>query len=157
MRLLLNIPRFSSIIRFRNFQWQTLNALHTASRGQVGRHLARQLNGTIARTLQRLYSLLPVSLSSSQTAAGSSLNQSELLEDFHEVLVVAFAAQPVDPAVFWDTYDQEHGPQSVHYVRSSFFPNATDDQIGALLLAGSALSLFSMAHVSFRLCSLFHV
>ncbi|TPP65976.1 Plexin A [Fasciola gigantica] len=92
--------------------------------------------------MHRLHSLLPVSLSASRAVVNNSG-----LEDFHEVLLVAFAAQPVDPPMYWNTYDLQHGPQSVQYIRSSFFPNASDDQIGALLLAGSALSLFSMAHI----------
>ncbi|THD28804.1 hypothetical protein D915_000334 [Fasciola hepatica] len=121
---------------------KTLNALHTASRGQVGRNLARQLNASITHVIHRLHSLLPVSLSASRAVVNNSG-----LEDFHEVLLVAFAAQPVDPPMYWNTYDLQHGPQSVQYIRSSFFPNASDDQIGALLLAGSALSLFSMAHI----------
>ncbi|VDP80334.1 unnamed protein product [Echinostoma caproni] len=121
---------------------KTLNALHTSSRGQVGRILANQLKQSIEHILQRLTDILHASLEAPRVAANTPG-----WEDFHEVLLVAFAAQPVDPSVYWYEFAQEHGGQPMHYIRSSFLPDVDQDQIGAILLSGSALSLFSMAHI----------
>ncbi|CAH8854918.1 unnamed protein product [Trichobilharzia szidati] len=104
------------------------NALRFASRGTVGKQLADEL---LLDFQTRNYDI---------SHSRSDLNA---YNDFSEVLLVAFAPQPVDPVYYWsrnmnpemDLPNGQYNSDRLH-------------ERGSILLAGSAISMFSMAEVN---------
>lgn len=106
------------------------NALHFSSRGTVGKQLARELLENFQSQYDdNLYSRIDITTN-----------------DHSEVLIVAFASQPIDPLYYWSTRNvsPDIDLPNVQYNPDSSYRH------GSILLPGSAISLFSMTQVQFK-------
>ncbi|KAH8870741.1 Plexin-A4 [Schistosoma japonicum] len=105
------------------------NALHFSSRGTVGIRLARELSHNFQSQYDdNLYAKTDVNMDM----------------DHSEVLIVAFASQPIDPLHYWSTRNVNPYIDLLsgqHNFDLSY-------ETGSILLSGSAISLFSMAQIN---------
>ncbi|XP_018651958.1 putative plexin [Schistosoma mansoni] len=104
------------------------NALHFSSHGTVGKQLARELLENFQSQYDdNLYSKIDITTT-----------------DHSEVLIVAFASQPIDPLYYWSTRNvsPDIDLPNVQYNPDSSYRH------GSILLPGSAISLFSMTQIN---------